>query len=179
MLFAACMACSILPARRFLCTQAAQLRAFSPLCGRGAPHIIEEKTPSLSCRLSVRAVCVITFVRPLFGVYPVFVRSVSNASLLFPHFSDLGLQRRTSVERPAQFVPQRETTDRALVTSEKTPPRSTIPLCSTTGSLLPIRIGPGCLAVAERCNLLQIAVTPEKVSQFVANSCKAPQMRIR
>jgi hypothetical protein len=44
--------------------------------------------------------------------------------------------------------------------------------------LLLIRIGPGCLAVAERCNLLQIVVThvtPRKMSQFVANSCKALQ----
>src|SRR5579863_9659603 len=53
--------------------------------------------------------------------------------------------------------PTAEVPDRALVASEKTPARSTIPLCSTTRSSLLLRTGPGGQVVAERCNLLQIA----------------------
>ena len=71
--------------------------------------------------------------------------------------------------------PTAETTDRALVASEKTPPRSTIPLCPTTRSLLPLHIDPGCRAVAERCNLSQIAVTLKNCRNLSQTCCKALQ----
>ncbi len=113
-------------------------------------------------------------VRLLFGARPVFARSVSNTSVLFQALFCPGITASTIGRTFSTVRPTAETTDRALVTSEKIPVRSTIPLCSTTGSLLPNRIALGCPAVAERCNLLQIAMTLEKchkLSQTVAKRC--------
>ena len=48
------------------------VRAFSPPCGRGSPHMIDEKTPSLSlaayCSSGLR-------LSPLFGFCSVRIRS--------------------------------------------------------------------------------------------------------